>query len=1195
MQVVSPEQQSAASSTGRKHATSLTRAIMLMAAVVVLSFGLVAGLAMYSDYKANLSLARRNIRGAVNILYENVRLAVSGLESVLNAVGDRLLMPQTASEGMRSLLNRMESDLPGLQGVLVVDPGGYVIGGSTSGFAPLGLNVSQEEFFSSRLHKAGSPLYVGPPIRIGEDGKLAIMVSRAVRRPGTGELVAVVACMVDPRYFEGLFASLGEGANHMGWIVHRSGRQLAAFPYDLDQVGDSMQDAPVFRSELRRAGPEVSTSIVELQGAKQIIAYRAAPQWGVIVAYAIPMDDAMAPFKGNLLTFSLLLGIVSIVTMLGSRHVIIQTRMLADQTARLRRFSDEISQTNAELETEIFARKQAEAELARHRDSLERMIEERTAELSRANEMLKREITDRLQAEEALKEKSEFYVRLFERNRAVIILVDPENGDITDANAAACAYYGYSPEQMRSMHITRLNSLDKRECQQLLQKAKNEDQTHFQFRHTLADGSQREVEVYTGPIVMAGRPILCSIIHDVTDRMRLHASLLRVNKAVDSSSDAISIADESGRLVYVNRAARELFGRDVQDFDPGRGLVELIEDPQVAQRVRAALNRGVSWTGETVVASEAGPASVLVRVDAVKDESGATIGSIGIHTDISRRKRFEEALRALQVRYRNLFENTPVSIWEEDFTRVGAWFEELRSQGVRDLEHYLDQHPEALHQAVSLVTITSVNQAAMQLLEASSKEELLGGFDKIYREETSEVFRRELVAIWEDRPGLTLEHRGRSLTGRDYDYILNMFIPESGGTRQLSSVIVVIMDISDRKRMEQELVEAKRRAELASQAKSAFLANMSHEIRTPIGGVIGMADMSLSMNPPAMLQRNLQIMRDTAGSLQELINDILDFSKIEAHKLELRPDVFDLERLLEVLVNSFSVQAQDKGLGLRSVIHPETPRRLWGDAGRLTQILRNLVSNAIKFTEHGWVDIEASLLDAGNQEAVLQFVVRDQGPGIPEDKQGQLFQSFSQLDPSISKRYGGAGLGLAISKRLANLMGGDIRVQSEPGQGAVFSFTVRMAPMDQAALAAAQDPPVQEAVTERLPGNLRILLAEDNEVNQIFISHFLTEEGHHATLAENGLQALQALQQETFDIVLMDVQMPEMDGVEATRALRNPEHPAYSPETPVVALTAYAMKGDRERFLEAGMNAYISKPVDMDQLMAVIRELTARG
>jgi PAS domain S-box-containing protein len=1161
-----------------------------MAGLVVLTFSLVAGLALYSDYQANLRLARRNIRGVVNILYENVRLAVTGLDSVLNAVSDRLLMSDATDQGVRRLLNRIQADMPGLKGVIVVDPTGYVIQGSAGGYAPLGLNVADKEFFSSQMDETHDELYIGPPIRIGPQGGWAIMVSRAVRRTAEDKPVAVAACMVDPRYFEGLFASVAGGPGQMGWIVHRNGRQLSAFPFEPSQVGASLEGEPLFENLLAKAKPRVATDLITLGDVDQLAAYRAAPQWSLVVAYAMPLAEAMAPFRGNLVTFAILIGVVLVVALLGSRRLAAQTRMLASQTHRLRRYSDELSQTNLELEGEVHARKEAERELARHRDSLERMVDERTNELSRANQMLQREVADRMQAEEDLKEKSEFYVRLFERNRAAILLVDPDDGRIADANAAACAFYGYAVDEMRSRDIASLNALEPEETERLLQLAASDEQSHFQLRQILADGSSRDVEVYTGPIIMSGRMVLCAIIHDVTERMRLHASLLRVSTAVDAASDAVSIADESGRLVYLNRAAKDLFNRDLDDFGPSEGPLALIEDPDAVERVRTALRRGVSWTGETQVSTSQGSAPALIRANAVKDESGAIIGSIGILTDISRRKRFEEALRALQARYRNLFENTPVSIWEEDFSAVGAWFDTLKAQGVRDIEAYLDQHPRELHQAVSLVTITSVNKAAIQLLEASSKDELLGCFDKIYRQETGEVFKRELAAIWEGRTTLTLEHRGRSLTGRDYDYILSMLIPETGGERQLNSVILVIMDISDRKRMEQELVQAKQRAENASNAKSEFLANMSHEIRTPIGGVIGMTDMSLDMDPPEDLKRNLQIIRDTADSLQELINDILDFSKIEAQKLELRPEDFDLERRLEGVVNSFSAQAGEKSLGLRCAIQPDVPRRLQGDPGRLAQVLRNLVSNAIKFTDEGWVDLEVNLAETTQSEALIHFAVTDQGPGVPEDKQALLFESFSQLDDSLAKRHGGAGLGLAISKRLVNLMGGDIQVASSPGQGATFSFTI---PMELAGgeTDLRQTPGPDDAQPAAANTSLRILLAEDNEVNQLFLSHFLMEEGHQVTLVENGREALEALAGAPFDIVLMDVQMPEMDGVEATRALRDPDHPAYSKDVPVVALTAYAMKGDRERFLQAGMTSYLSKPVDMDRLLELIGEL----
>ncbi|MDK2955270.1 MAG: two-component system, sensor histidine kinase and response regulator [Desulfovibrionales bacterium] len=1175
---------------GGQDAASMKRTILLMAAIVVLAFASVAGMAVYADYKANLRLAQRNIFGAGGALYENFRLAVNNLDSLLCAVGDRLLTPQVPAPGLHNLLDRLQAQSSGLKGIVVTDAHGLVIHGSTGAPAPLGLDVSDMEFFSVWRNNENRRLYVGPPTQMERGGDWAIMVSRAVRDPNGG-LEAVAACMVDPSYFEAIFTSLSRGQGGMGWIVHQNGRLLASFPQEqAGRAGASIKHSPIIRQILRSAGNETRTAIFHDHGQKQLTSFRSVPGWSIVVAYAIPLNDAMSLFRGNLGTLLIMTGIVLAVIVQGSRRLLSQTALLAEQTRRLRRYSEDLSQANKELETEISARAEAEKELARHRDSLEHMVELRTEELSQTNALLKHEIADRMQAEEDLKEKSEFYARLFEKNSTAIILVDPENGVIANANQAACTFFGCSQNQLRTLKLSELTSRPAEEIQRTLRLAAEADHMHFQFQYALPDGPRKEAEVYAGPFHSGGKNILCCIVHDVTERMRMQTALLRVNQAVDASGDAISIADESGRLVYMNRAANQLFGRTLEDVDPLAGHLGLLNDPETSDRIRRALISGVSWTGEAQVESGTGPIPVLVRANAVKNAKGSIVGSIGIHTDIRRRKRFEEALRALQARYRNLFENTPVSIWEEDFSNVGDWFEQLKAQGVRDIEAYLDQYPEELQRAVSMVTITSVNKAAVQLLEASSKEELLGGFDKIYRPGTGAIFKRELLAIWRGDLGLKLEHRGSRLKGGEFDYLLTMSIPGAGDVRQLNSVIVVIMDISERKLMEQQLLEAKRKAENASRAKSEFLANMSHEIRTPIGGVIGMADMSLNMAPPPNLRRNLCIIRDTADSLQELINDILDFSKIEAQKLELRPEHFNLEKTLEALVNSFTPQAQDKGLGLRLSMHPGVPTQLRGDAGRLTQVLRNLVSNAIKFTEQGSVDIEVSPGETDGETVRLHFSVRDQGIGIAADKLPLLFKSFSQLDPSISKRHGGAGLGLAISKRLTNLMGGDIKVASEPYAGSTFSFSVLLEkserlPQDEAAVSGSGP----AGRKERRP--LRILLAEDNEVNQIYISHFLAEEGHAVTVACNGLEALEILTRQPFDIVLMDVQMPEMDGLEATRALRNPEHRAYSPDLPIIALTAYAMKGDKERFLEAGMTAYVSKPVNMDQLLQTILQL----
>ncbi len=489
-------------------------------------------------------------------------------------------------------------------------------------------------------------------------------------------------------------------------------------------------------------------------------------------------------------------------------------------------------------------------------------------------------------------------------------------------------------------------------------------------------------------------------------------------------------------------------------------------------------------------------------------------------------------------------------------------------------------------------------------------------------EETKRIHREVLAG----RP-VSLVTRRRRKDGSRVDVELHAAAMVVKG--EAVGLVVIYQDVSVRKRAEAELQKAAAEAEAASRAKSEFLANMSHEIRTPMNGILGMTELALDTELSREQREYLNAVKLSADALLRLINDILDFSKIEAGKLEIEAIGFDLGGVLSDAVNSVRLRAREKRLELVADLPGNVPRALVGDPGRLRQVLLNLVGNAIKFTDRGRIVVSARTVSESQDAAEIQFTVADTGIGIPAEKQELIFEAFRQVDGSTTRTHGGTGLGLTISSRLATLMGGRIWVESRPGQGSRFHFTARFrlerrrpesplpgepasgedarahltgeggshrrllegdrsADFPEPDPAVAAEPPLSTPLRD-LRRPLRVLVAEDNPVNRRLLVRLLEKRGHSVTVAENGGAAVAAAERQEFDLALMDVQMPEMDGFEATKAIRKREL-ASGRHLPIVALTAHAMVGDKQRCMDAGMDDYLSKPVRL----AAIDELLER-
>ena len=574
---------------------------------------------------------------------------------------------------------------------------------------------------------------------------------------------------------------------------------------------------------------------------------------------------------------------------------------------------------------------------------------------------------------------------------------------------------------------------------------------------------------------------------------------------------------------------------------------------------------------------------VLLSLTSIRDPSGQVTGFLGIAQDVTARKEAEAALRASEERHRLLAENMRDVVWIGDLSERTTYV----SPSIKLLNGY---SPEEWVGRSIEEKFTPESAARLQ----SRFAEVLGQLA------TDPTTISQCVSI---------EAEYRCKNGGAVWTELNMtwIVGENGAP---VGVMGVTRDISVRKRAAQELEANARKLEQANhdlekaniaiqaadRAKSEFLATMSHELRTPLNGVIGMAELLRHTQLDQRQRQFVDACHSSGKSLLDLINDILDFSKIEAGKLELEEHDFDVALLVQEIVDPLALLARQKGLQFTSRVAPQVRRWVRGDSTRLRQVLVNLIGNAIKFTEAGEVALNVAPAQMHDGQTAIRFEVSDTGIGIPPDRIDRLFQSFCQADSSTTRKYGGTGLGLAISKRLVELLGGRIGVQSAVAQGSTFWFEVPIRLAD--AEPAGKERPAESTAAplpshDNLQGR-RVLLVEDNRVNQMFAGEVLRRAGVECRTAENGRQAIEAIPNEPFDLVLMDCQMPEMDGFEAVRRLREMEQSGrLAGHLPVIALTANAVQGDRERCMEAGMDTYISKPFAPQDLLQVMGHLLA--
>jgi len=547
----------------------------------------------------------------------------------------------------------------------------------------------------------------------------------------------------------------------------------------------------------------------------------------------------------------------------------------------------------------------------------------------------------------------------------------------------------------------------------------------------------------------------------------------------------------------------------------------------------------------------------VVSVTALRDAPGAIIGYLLIGTD-----------------------NTARMLVEEE--------KQKSDQRLRDQQFYtrslIESNIDALMTTDPHGIITDVNKQ-MEALTGCTRDELIGApFKDCFTDPARAVAGIKRVLVEKSVTDYELTARTRDGKQTVVSYNATTFYDRN---RKLQGVFAAARDVTERKRVELELQQAKAIAESASRTKSDFLASMSHEIRTPMNAIMGIADLLAKTDLTPEQDRYVQIFRRSGDNLLNLLNDILDLSKVEASQLDLERTGFSLSDHLEKVIEMVSHRAEEKGLAVTCTIGPDVSNDLVGDPTRLRQVLLNLLGNAIKFTHAGAVALTVERRQDVSVPTALRFTVTDTGIGIPHEKLYSIFERFTQADSSTTRRFGGSGLGLTISKRLVELMGGEIWVESEVGQGSTFAFTVPFEVRSGADLEALA--PVGVGPDAPLPA-LRILMAEDSVDNCAIAMAYLHDTPYRIDVAVNGAIACEMFTRGDYDLVLMDRQMPVMDGLTATRTIRSWETTQQRSATPIIALTASALKGDRETCLASGCTTYLSKPIKQDVLLRAIQE-----
>jgi len=842
-------------------------------------------------------------------------------------------------------------------------------------------------------------------------------------------------------------------------------------------------------------------------------------------------------------------------------------KMVVERTIQLEELNCDLEETNAMLEEEITERQKVETEMLRLNNSLEGMVMERTTRLEEINAMLEEEITERQKVELEIKElnsildkSNTLLTSVLESSPEVIVFV-------LDTNYCYLNFNTRHKEVMLAIWGKEIKI-----GMNILEAIGDHEDSHkaeHNFKRVLAGESFTMVEEYGAeeysrltwqnywsPIFSDDGKVIgiTCFLMDITEVKKTEDALKKSEERFrimfEQAPLGIALVDSlTGHIYHVNPRFAKIAGRTIKEITVMNWMsITHPDDLQEDLNNMDLLNAG-KITDFRMNKRYIKPNNSIVWINMTIAPLRIVDGNNPCHLcmieDITERKAIQERLERYQIIVEKandiiLFIDHEGNILEVNDAAVrmyGYTFEEFLSMTIFDLRR--------MEKAGYI----------MKQIEVAQKEGII--FETIHYRKDGSCFPAEVSS------------QGNKL-----------------GDKRV--ILSIVRDITERKKHEEILISTMKKAEEANAAKAQFLANMSHEIRTPMNGIIGMTDLALVAECEEEQKEYLRIVKSSTMSLLRVLNDILDYSKMEAGKIDLEEVPFNLLNTITEVIELFDVSAKQKGLTLSLYFDSQIPAILIGDSLRLRQVLSNLVGNGIKFTSHGEVTIRVTMEEGHENKVKIRFLVTDTGIGISKDKLDKLFKRFSQVDESNTRQFGGTGLGLAISQKLVEIMGGKISVESQDGIGSQFFFTAsfKVQEEEQCLVADASNPKEFNSL-EKLQTQ-SILLVEDDIVSRKIVTHFLMKHGFKVIAVENGKEAVTILQKENFDLILMDINMPYLDGYSVTAILRsNQENMNYS--TPIIAMTAYALKGDREKCLEAGIDDYLSKPINLNEFLEMVQ------